>query len=264
MLVAPVLLACTGWACSALPAGTAAMRIAANEAAKILGVAVGTTGKELKTALRRKIKENHPDVVKDDGTRLNKVRGAYAVLDADNVPSNWNLEDFEPHRAAQPRASRASRPPNVGSWSSPSAQRKAAEMDEERRRKAEARASWSSEHARGRARAASEELESQGWVQNIMNDQIRNQVFQSARPGQRAPTATMDWYRAMCNVRVRAEPDVQSPALGTVIRQGDTIQVNAELVESGQKFLKLKNQDGWVFQRGISGEWDGKQIFVRY
>jgi len=68
----------------------------------------------------------------------------------------------------------------------------------------------------------------------------------------------------MTNIRVRAEPDLQSPALGTVIRQGDTIQVNAELVESGQKFLKLKNQKGWVFQRGVSGEWEGRQILVRF
>jgi curved DNA-binding protein CbpA len=239
------------------------MRIAANEAAKLLGVAVGTTGKELKTALRRKIRENHPDVVKDDGTRLQKVREAYAILDADNVPSNWNLEDFEPHNQARAsRQARQARPPNVGSWASPSAQRKAAEMEEERRRKNEAARTSAAD--RGRRQANMNELKRQGFFQNLMNEQMDNQVFQSSRPGQKAPTATMDWYRAMTNIRVRAEPDIQSPALGTVIRQGETIKVNAELVENGQKFLKLKDQDGWVFQRGISGEWEGRQILVRF
>mmetsp|Transcript_17792 Transcript_17792/g.47593 ORF Transcript_17792/g.47593 Transcript_17792/m.47593 type:complete len:282 (-) Transcript_17792:338-1183(-) len=265
VLLALALPAFASLARPALPAGAAAVRIAASEAASLLGVAVGTTGGALKTALRRKIKENHPDVVKDDGTRLQKVREAYAVLDADNVPSNWNLEDFEPHsRSRAPRRASSPATGNVGSWSSPSAQRKAAEMEEERWRKSAASAAPSSEEDRARRRANAAELERQGWVKNLMNEQIDNQVFQSSRPGQKAPTLTMDWYRAMTNIRVRAEPNVQSPALGTVIREGETVQVNAELVESGQKFLKLKNQDGWVFQRGVSGEWKGKQILVRF
>jgi len=230
------------------------MRIAANEAAKILGVAVGTKGKELKSALRRAIKENHPDVVKDDGSRLQRVREAFAALDPDKVPDNWNLE---PH--AQGAAYRRATSPgsatgygNVGSWSSPSAQRKAAQMERERQER--------------NARVRGGDLRARGFVENLMSEQMDNQVFQSA-PGQHqwrgtVPTATMDWYKAVTNIRVREQPSVESPAIG-VIRQGETIQVNAELAVTGQKFLKLKNKPGWVFQRGISGEWEGKQILVK-
>merc|ERR1712232_1292182 len=107
---------------------------------------------------------------KDDGTRLRKVREAYAVLDPDSVPDNWNLGfDFEPHKQA--RAYRRATSPSygsVGSWSSPSAQRKAAEMQRERER---------------RNAAARSELKKRGWVQSLMDEQMDNQVFQSA-PGQ--------------------------------------------------------------------------------
>lgn len=228
------------------------MRIATEEAAKLLGVDVGTAGKDLKKALRRKIKENHPDVVKDDGTRLQKVREAYAVLDPDSVPDNWNVFDFEPHAQANKyrQASRSANPTygQVGSWSSPAAQRKRAREERER-------------HDRNEA------LKKRGFVQNLMGQQMDSQVFMDA-PGQHqwrgtVPTATLDWYKAVTNIRVRAQPDIDSPALGTVIRQGETIQVNAELVTTGQKFLKLKNQPGWVFQKGIAGEWAGRQILVR-
>jgi curved DNA-binding protein CbpA len=236
-----------------IPHGSAAMRIAVNEAAKILGVAVGTRGKDLKKALRKKIKENHPDVVKDDGYRLQQVREAYAVLEPEEVPDNWNMPNvpFEPHmqykRASSPAAG------GVGSWSSPSAQRKAAEMQREREER--------------NAAARAQNIEKRGWMNNLMDEQMDNQVFMDS-PGQHqwrgtVPTATMDWYKALTNIRVRAQPNVQSPALGTVIRQGETIKVNAELVIDQQKYLKLKDQEGWVFLRGIAGDWADRPILAK-
>ncbi|CAK0795266.1 unnamed protein product [Prorocentrum cordatum] len=119
VLLALALPAFASLARPALPAGAAA-RIAASEAASLLGVAVGTTGGALKTRSDGRSKRTTHNVVKDDGTRLQKVREAYAVLDADNVPSNWNLEDFEPHsRSRAPRRASSPATGNVGSWSTP-------------------------------------------------------------------------------------------------------------------------------------------------
>lgn len=33
-------------------------------------------------------------------------------------------------------------------------------------------------------------------------------------------------------------------------------------LQDGQTYLKLADQDGWVFGKGIAGEWRGKDIVV--
>ncbi|CAK9058616.1 unnamed protein product [Durusdinium trenchii] len=77
------------------------------------------------------------------------------------------------------------------------------------------------------------------------------------------PTATRAWFYALTNIRIREKADVSSRALGTVIRQGETFEVDAELVVTGQKYLKLAKQPGWVFTRGLSGDWKGREIAKR-
>merc|ERR1719362_1659346 len=78
------------------------------------------------------------------------------------------------------------------------------------------------------------------------------------------PTATMDWYEALTNIRVRAGPDIGSaPLPGQAVRKGETVKVDAFIVIEGQKYLKLKGRPGWIFEKCISGEWDGRQIVRR-
>ena len=49
------------------------------------------------------------------------------------------------------------------------------------------------------------------------------------------PTATRAWFYALTNIRVRETADVASKALGTVIRKGETFEVDAELVVMGRQ-----------------------------
>jgi len=90
------------------------------------------------------------------------------------------------------------------------------------------------------------------------NDWTRNQAVHTGRG-----TTVNDWYIAMTNIRVRRDASVSSAPLGTVIREGQVFQVNEELAESGQKYLKLAKESGWVFTKGIAGEWAGKMIVKR-
>mmetsp|Transcript_19134 Transcript_19134/g.45328 ORF Transcript_19134/g.45328 Transcript_19134/m.45328 type:complete len:164 (+) Transcript_19134:52-543(+) len=81
--------------------------------------------------------------------------------------------------------------------------------------------------------------------------------------GQPMPTATRAWFYALTNIRIREKADVSSRALGTVIRKGEVFEIDAELAVQGQKYLKLAKQAGWVFTRGLSGEWKGREIAKR-
>eukprot|EP00929_Paragymnodinium_shiwhaense_P059187 TRINITY_DN29636_c0_g1_i1.p1 TRINITY_DN29636_c0_g1~~TRINITY_DN29636_c0_g1_i1.p1 ORF type:complete len:402 (-),score=52.78 TRINITY_DN29636_c0_g1_i1:28-1233(-) len=72
------------------------------EAWKVLGVDPGTARSELKKALRTRIREVHPDVTGDDGTMLQQVRDAFAIVDALDDPTKWDptAEDGLPGWAA--------------------------------------------------------------------------------------------------------------------------------------------------------------------
>lgn len=215
--------------------------LSVSEARSVLGVAAGASTEELKKAMRRKIREVHPDVIKDDGSKLNMVREAFAVLDPEQAPPRWSLDP-----TTWPGAAGVKTPSGrAGSWGSPAAQQKL-RMEEEERRKRNLRAK-------------------SDW-ERLQEQQIASQVFQprAGSHGNRdVPTATLDWYKAVTNIRIRAGPDIGSPAVGKVVRQGETVVVNGELVKNGVKYLQLRDKRGWIFNKGISGEWKDRWIVQR-
>lgn len=65
------------------------------EAWETLGIDPSVTRAELKKAFREKIREVHPDVTGDDGTMLQKVRDAFAIVDGLENPVEWHVEGME-------------------------------------------------------------------------------------------------------------------------------------------------------------------------
>eukprot|EP00434_Breviolum_minutum_P040191 symbB.v1.2.035708.t1/scaffold4874.1/size33602/2 len=70
-------------------------------------------------------------------------------------------------------------------------------------------------------------------------------------------------------------PDVNAPSLAgaesaklksgewvSVIQAGDFFQASELRSKDGQTYLKLADQDGWVFGKGIAGEWKNRDIVV--
>ena len=57
--------------------------------------------------------------------------------------------------------------------------------------------------------------------------------FEPGFKGGPIPTATRAWFYALTNIRIREKADVSSAALGSVIRKGETFEVDAELVVPG-------------------------------
>eukprot|EP00929_Paragymnodinium_shiwhaense_P108907 TRINITY_DN75251_c0_g1_i1.p1 TRINITY_DN75251_c0_g1~~TRINITY_DN75251_c0_g1_i1.p1 ORF type:complete len:267 (+),score=49.01 TRINITY_DN75251_c0_g1_i1:106-906(+) len=208
------------------------------QAQRILGVSPGATSEELKKAMRRKIREVHPDVIKDDGSKLREVREAFAALDPEQVPSGWSLDPTSWPGAAGVNVPKG----RAGSWGSPEAQAKLRREEEERRKR---------------------NLASRGRWESLQEEQMNSQVFMPGagrHPNRDVMTATLDWYKALTNIRIRQTADSSSPALGTVVRQGETVVVNGELVKNGIKYLKLRDQAGWIFNKGVSGDWKDRPI----
>ncbi|CAE7884594.1 hypothetical protein AK812_SmicGene6556 [Symbiodinium microadriaticum] len=82
-------------------------------------------------------------------------------------------------------------------------------------------------------------------------------------------------YKASTNIKVRMAPDVNAPTLAgaesqklksgewiSMIKAGDVFQCSEMRTRDGQVYLKLADQDGWVFGKGVSGEWTGRDIVV--
>lgn len=70
-------------------------------------------------------------------------------------------------------------------------------------------------------------------------------------------------YRALTRIRLRERPDVASPPTGCTVEPGQVFEV-AEIVQpttpDGPGFLRIVEEGGWVFDRGIAGRWIGKPI----
>ncbi|CAK9105254.1 unnamed protein product [Durusdinium trenchii] len=84
-------------------------------------------------------------------------------------------------------------------------------------------------------------------------------------------------FKAETNIKVRLAADINAPTLAgaeskklksgewvSVIKAGEFFQASElkQKAEDGQTYLKLADQDGWVFGKGIAGEWRGKDIVV--
>eukprot|EP00930_Biecheleria_cincta_P069176 TRINITY_DN56951_c0_g1_i1.p1 TRINITY_DN56951_c0_g1~~TRINITY_DN56951_c0_g1_i1.p1 ORF type:complete len:233 (+),score=45.86 TRINITY_DN56951_c0_g1_i1:62-760(+) len=67
-------------------------------------------------------------------------------------------------------------------------------------------------------------------------------------------------YQALTKINIRADPAVDSQRLEGCIEKSDIFTVSRVKVVGNQIFLKLGTRQGWVFARGISGEWAGKNI----
>eukprot|EP00931_Biecheleriopsis_adriatica_P022549 TRINITY_DN14452_c0_g1_i1.p2 TRINITY_DN14452_c0_g1~~TRINITY_DN14452_c0_g1_i1.p2 ORF type:complete len:127 (-),score=29.79 TRINITY_DN14452_c0_g1_i1:40-420(-) len=68
-------------------------------------------------------------------------------------------------------------------------------------------------------------------------------------------------------------PDIKSPTLAGAdskrlrsgemvgaLEQGQVFEVSEVRQSQGQTYMKLADQDGWVFARGIAGKWEGQDI----
>jgi len=64
-------------------------QLTVREAWKLLGIKPGAARGEIKSAFRQKIKESHPDITGDDGTLLQRVRNAFALVENLGDPTNW-------------------------------------------------------------------------------------------------------------------------------------------------------------------------------
>lgn len=228
------------------------------EAWKILGVPAGSSAEDRKKAKKKMMRKVHPDLVKDDGTQLQRLLDAVELLE--NPHTVFDGKPVEPGSVVDRNMGsdgrlRTDRP---GDWSSPEAQRKLRGILEEQER----------------AKKAAQNLGRQGfpdlpsWMQPPSVPQ-----YQAPTPGKRkyVPTGCKEWYRALTNIRVRAEPDEGSAATGAVIREGEVVEVDAELFLDSpflsgmkkQKFLQVKSPAGWIFLNGISGDWAGRQILAK-
>lgn len=65
------------------------------EAWRTLGIKPDATRGDVKKAFREKIKEVHPDITGDDGTQLQRVRDAFAVIDSLRNPTAWDAAGIE-------------------------------------------------------------------------------------------------------------------------------------------------------------------------
>eukprot|EP00438_Fugacium_kawagutii_P003212 Skav218057 [mRNA] locus=scaffold214:1567900:1570406:- [translate_table: standard] len=102
-----------------------------------------------------------------------------------------------------------------------------------------------------------------------------------------APGASEGVFKAETNIKVRMAPDINAPTLAgaessklksgerrggqaggewvSVIKAGEFFQASELKTKDGQTYLKLADQDGWVFgnlAKGIAGEWKNCDIVV--
>lgn len=64
-------------------------QLTVREAWQLLGIKPGSTRGEIKSAFRQKIKESHPDITGDDGTKLQRVRDAFKLVENLADPTSW-------------------------------------------------------------------------------------------------------------------------------------------------------------------------------
>ncbi|CAE7874505.1 unnamed protein product, partial [Symbiodinium sp. KB8] len=62
-------------------------------------------------------------------------------------------------------------------------------------------------------------------------------------------------YRALTKINIRVSPEIKSLRSGQFIAEGQQFMVTDIIDSDGQSFLRLANGDGWVFSRGIAGNW---------
>lgn len=72
-------------------------------------------------------------------------------------------------------------------------------------------------------------------------------------------------YTTKTKIRIRREPDPRSERTGEVLHSGqlfDATEVVQPAKPRGRGFLKVEDR-GWVFDKGVAGNWKGKSIVTR-
>jgi len=117
----------------------------------------------------------------------------------------------------------------------------------------------------------------EGWVMRSGSEYQPDTAFN------RYLTGDEIMWQAATRINIRVQPDVRSVTLAQAdvtlanagktrpnkdkgfptIEEGDFFEVeNIMRDPSGQVYLKLFGQDGWVFTKGVAGEWWGRDIVV--
>mmetsp|Transcript_21422 Transcript_21422/g.47498 ORF Transcript_21422/g.47498 Transcript_21422/m.47498 type:complete len:315 (+) Transcript_21422:127-1071(+) len=72
-------------------------------------------------------------------------------------------------------------------------------------------------------------------------------------------------FEAKANIRLRVAPEVSSEPTGSTVKAGELFEVTEVMPRAtpdGLAYLQLGDR-GWVFDRGIAGDWVGKPIVER-
>jgi len=76
------------------------------------------------------------------------------------------------------------------------------------------------------------------------------------------------WYQALCNIRLRNQPDTASVPNGKMLRQGEVVKVAEVRTAGAQTYLKMAGPSGqiagggWVFTMGVAGRWKDQPILT--
>lgn len=76
------------------------------------------------------------------------------------------------------------------------------------------------------------------------------------------------WYKALCNIRLRNKPDTGSMPNGKIMREGDVFEVAEVQMAGAQTYLRVAGPPGqiagggWVFAMGIAGRWKDQPILT--
>lgn len=70
-------------------------------------------------------------------------------------------------------------------------------------------------------------------------------------------------WRSLTKIRLREVADVKAQATGDAVKPFEKFKVVDVVRRGDQHFLKLESKNGWVFDRGVAGNWAGRPIAER-
>ncbi|CAJ1399183.1 unnamed protein product [Effrenium voratum] len=70
-------------------------------------------------------------------------------------------------------------------------------------------------------------------------------------------------WRSLTKIRIRELPDIGAKVTGESVGPYESFVVEDVIRKGDQHFLKLAGKAGWVFDRGVVGQWNGKPICER-
>mmetsp|Transcript_10008 Transcript_10008/g.24972 ORF Transcript_10008/g.24972 Transcript_10008/m.24972 type:complete len:228 (+) Transcript_10008:64-747(+) len=67
-------------------------------------------------------------------------------------------------------------------------------------------------------------------------------------------------WRALTKISLREVADVKSAKTGDAVKPYEKFKVVDVIKRGNQHFLKLEDKNGWAFDRGVAGAWNGRPI----